>query len=859
MQLFTRILGCILLYLSTAVILPAQDQASLFYYLPNISYDPAVPDPASFFGQNIGDRHLTHDEILLYIRRLSVVNKRVQLLEYGRTHEGRSLVCLVITSPDNQQRLESIKAQRQRIADPLEVDPPDPAALPAVWYAGYSIHGNEASGSHAALLFAYYLLAAQTPEVDEFLNHTVVLLDPCFNPDGLQRFSGWVGTRRSLHTATDPAADEFNEPWPRGRTNHYWFDLNRDWLVMQQPESPGRVGLFQAWKPNVLTDHHEMGSQSSFFFQPGVPSRVNPLTPSRNQELTGKIATYHAELLSKNGIAFFSEENYDDFYYGKGSTYPDVHGCIGILFEQASSRGSAQETHNGLLSFPYTIRNQVFSSLSTMQAVKTLRVELNAWLRDFYRESMQSARQSDCKAYVLGHPEGPAALQALREILDRHGINWYGLAQAVTLSNRTFQPGKALVIPLEQAQNRLIRGMFSRETQFADSIFYDISAWTLSYAMGLDFAEAYSKDLPERWTGAKQFLPPEEIVFLSKRTERPYAFLLSGTHPGIHTLLSKLFQKGIRCKIAMAPFQAAAQSWPAGTILVPVAAQNIPFENLENILTENRPPDLAVAAVSNGLTAAGPDLGSEQFKWLREPKAIMPTGTGLSPESAGEVWHLMDTRIGMPLTMVDVARFASINLADYNTLILPEGNYPSSMVERVRQFAQEGGTVIALGSALRWLKNAGLAQVQFRQTPGASESLRRPYSHLDEDRAALRIPGSILEAELDLSHPLCFGYHRQRLPMFVADTLFAEPAKNVYAMPAVFSARPLLAGYLHAKHQRLVSNAVAVGVYGYGRGRIVFFAGNPNFRAFWYGTNRLFLNAMFFGELIDRDAMERKN
>ncbi|MCB0545634.1 MAG: zinc carboxypeptidase, partial [Saprospiraceae bacterium] len=291
---------------------PAQTAPSLQYYLPDISYDTAIPTPAAVLGYEVGAWHVTHDQLLAYMRSLDQASDRISIVEYGRSHENRPLICLIITDPANRARLDEVKAARNRLVNPVAGALEVSADLPAVNYMGYSIHGNEASGSNAAMIVAYYLAAAQTPEVQNLLKNTVILLDPCFNPDGIQRFSSWVNSRRSRNGATDPVADEFNEPWPKGRYNHYWFDLNRDWIVAQQPETRGRVALFQEWHPNVLTDHHEMGSHSTFFFQPGVPSRVHPITPLRNQELTAQIAVYHAKKLSGEHVLFYSGENFDD-------------------------------------------------------------------------------------------------------------------------------------------------------------------------------------------------------------------------------------------------------------------------------------------------------------------------------------------------------------------------------------------------------------------------------------------------------------------------------------------------------------------------------------------------------------------
>ena len=274
--------------------------------------------------------------------------------------------------------------------------------IPVVFYAGFSIHGNEASGVNAALLAGYHLAAAQGDEIEKDLANTVILFDPCYNPDGMQRFSSWVNSRKSFVTSTDPLDNEHNEPWPGGRYNHYWFDLNRDWMVAQHPESQARIKSFQKWKPNILTDHHEMGTNASFFFQPGIPSRVHPLTPAKNIELTKRMGEFHAKALDDLGSLYFTQESYDDFYYGKGSTYPDVQGAVGILFEQASSRGHAQESVNGILRFPFTIRNQFTTVLSTLNAIRAMRIDFLNHQRQFYNDMASESAKDPIKAYVFG-------------------------------------------------------------------------------------------------------------------------------------------------------------------------------------------------------------------------------------------------------------------------------------------------------------------------------------------------------------------------------------------------------------------------------------------------------------------------
>jgi len=841
--------------LLSAALLFAQQKPDLGYYLPPANYNPAIPTPAQHLGYEVGEQHVTHDQLLGYMRELDRASDRITMREYGRSHENRPMMCLTITAPANHSRLEDIRTERLRLIDPSASSRVEVKNLPAVNYMGYSIHGNEASGSNAALAVAYYLAAAQTAEVEQLLQNTVILLDPCFNPDGLQRFSTWVNSRRSRHGSNDPAGDEFNEPWPQGRTNHYGFDLNRDWLVTQQPESVGRVAILQAWKPNVLTDHHEMGSNSTFFFQPGVPSRVNPITPARNQVLTAKIATYHAASLNEKRVQYFTGESFDDFYYGKGSTYPDANGCVGILFESASSRGSAQETENGLLTFPYTIRNQVLTSLSTLKAVQEMRVELNEYLREFYRTALDEARRDEVKGYIFADNRDLPG-RTLLNLLLQHNIQVQNLGENATLNGQTYSKGSAFWVPTEQPQYRLVKGIFDRQTKFQDSVFYDISAWTLPDAFGLQWAAVKAKDFNPRWANAGPGVSLTSRYGVSQIAQPAYAYVIGAVGYEVPTVLTALLKANIRVKVAMQPFEADGQKFEAGCLIVPSEKQPLD-ETALLARVKNLAGELPVFPVNNGLTAEGPDLGSSNFAVVRQPKVLMVSGSGTNVADMGEIWHLLDTRYGLPCTIVDAARFGSLNLSKYNVLVLADGSFERLPLDKIREWVSGGGTIVATGASLRWLKNAGLLALEYRNAPTDLPG-RRPYGELADDRGARNLPGAIFEAELDRTHPVCFGYERDRLPMFLGDTIFVAPAKNPYATPALFTKDALLAGYVHPKQRPLVNGSAAIVVGGTGRGRIIAFPGNPNFRAFWYGTNRLFANAVFFGNLVNGEAVERK-
>ena len=319
----------------------------------------------------------------------------------------------------------------------------------------------------------------------------------------MQRFSTWANQHKSKNLVSDPNSREFNEVWPGGRFNHYWFDLNRDWLPAVHVESQNRLAWFHKWKPNILTDHHEQGSNATFFFQPGVPSRVNPLTPEKNQELTGKLAKFHAAFLDRIGSLYFTKENYDDFYYGKGSTYPDINGAIGILFEQASSRGHLQQTSNGLLSFPFTIRNQFVTALSTLEGAKALRKEFLQWQRDFYKSAITEAAADPVKAFVFGAENYEARTGLFVTMLQRHQIEVYSLKNSVRVGDTEIKEGASFIVPLNQRQYRVIKTIFEKTLTYKDSLFYDITAWTMPLAFGIPYAELNAAQFRNELLGEK--------------------------------------------------------------------------------------------------------------------------------------------------------------------------------------------------------------------------------------------------------------------------------------------------------------------------------------------------------------------
>ena len=825
---------------------------SLSYYLPTTNYNPAIPTPESVLGFPVGEQHAEPAQMAAYYRALADASPRVTLQEYGHTYEQRPLYLLTITTEANQQNITQLQAQHRRASDPSASEAADADTAPAVVWLGYSVHGNEPSGANAALLVAYYLAAAPAADVAPLLGQTIVLMDPFINPDGLNRFATWANTHKGQVINADPQNLEQNEAWPRGRTNHYWFDLNRDWLLQQHPESRGRLEMFHAWKPHVLTDHHEMGTNSTFFFMPGIPSRNHPLTPDRVFELTRALGTYHAAGLDSIGSLYFTEESYDDFYFGKGSTYPDVNGAVGILFEQASSRSHAQESDHGVLTFPFTIRNQVVVSFTTLRGAAALRPELLSYQRDFYRNALAEAAQDPVQAYAFGSADDPARTYHMAEVLRRHQIQLYRLQQTITTDEHTFTPEGSYLIPLQQPQYRLVQALFEQRTSFTDSLFYDVSAWTFPLAYNLPFAAL----------SARQFNRGEAVDTLTfPRGERvggpsSYAYLIEPQGYYLHRALYRLLDAGVNVKVATEPLtDSSGKTFAAGTLLVALGIQqDVPADTVHRLMQRIADQDaLTVHAAPTGLTGQGLDLGSRNFSRVQKPEVALLVGGDVSSYDAGEVWHLLDQRYAMPLTLLDVSHLNRADLSRYTTLVMVDGSYGAidkSTQDKLKRWLGAGNTLVAQQGAGQWLSDHDLGGVAYHKTEADSVP-PRPYALRDTYRGAQVIGGAIFATEVDLTHPVAYGLTRERLPVFRNGDAMIRRGRNPYAYPVVYTDDPLLAGYISAPKAEALRNTAAVAVTKSGKGTVIVFADNPNFRAYWYGTNKLFMNSLFYGQIVE--------
>ncbi|NKI35390.1 peptidase M14 [Wenzhouxiangella sp. XN79A] len=823
---------------------------------------PGLPTLNTLLGFEPGARHPRNDELVRYYRALAEVSDRMTIETIGRSSGGREQVLAVFGTPDRLARLDDLRRGR--------IEASRDGEGPVVVWLGYSVHGNEASGASAAPIVAWWLAASDDPEVAAWLEHVVVVMEPVINPDGVDRFAHWANMHRGRNPSADPNDREHNEGWPNGRTSYYWFDLNRDWLPLTHPVSRNRIRHYRQWRPHVLTDVHEMGSRSTYFFQPGIPERNNPATPERVYALTARIAEYHAERLDAAGEPYYSRESFDDYYLGKGSTYPDLTGGVGILFEQGSSRGHVMDTPYGRRTFAEAIANQVRTSLSTLEASVALRDELRAHQADFFAEALDNDRRG---GWLLGDGGDPARAERLLAMLVGHGIDVRTVSGAISIDGREFPAGSAWAIPARQDLGRFVEAIFDTPTELPMETFYDVSAWPLQYAFDLPLEPV--RRLPA--TGAAL----TEATLAGPAPDSPavdaVAWAIDWRQHRAPAVLAALLADGYRVQAAEAPMTLQTSSgtldFDRGSVVVHGGIQPDHLAPVaERLAALGERHAVAIHAVRSGLARDGLDLGSPSLPVIEPPRAALLTGDGLNPYSAGALWRWFDVHLDQPVTMLDVTDLPG-ELDDYTHLLLPGGRYDGfgdAFEARLVEFVRGGGQLIAVRNAAAWVESLDLGWSFIDEEAGDADPDTTParYADFELDAARRLIGGSALAVTLDPTHPLGWGYGRarsddaddrrddrrdnRRLVLFRQGAHVLKTTDNRYARPARYTESPLVAGYLAAPVAEELAATTAIGADRFGGGLVVRIADDVVFRGYWAGAERLLANALFHGQQVRR-------
>lgn len=859
-----------LLFIAVIIVYPAVSQD---YFLGgNGPYNPDIPTPETFLGYPIGTHHTRYDRLVSYMEELASISDRASIEIYGNTYEYRPLIILTVTDPANLTDIENLRAKHLQVCNP-NTTVADFSDLPVFINLGYNVHGNESSSSEAAMLTAYTLVASTNESVLDYLKNAIIFIDPTINPDGRDRHTHWANMYKGDPMVEDPMDAEHNEDWPRGRTNHYWFDLNRDWLLGIHPESRGKLNWYHRWYPNVVTDFHEMGTNSTYFFEPmKVNGSQDPIMPKENYtKLNETFARYFQESLDKIGSFYFTKEIFDGTYPGYGSSYPDLQGGLGLLFEQASSRGHVQKTTTGKITFAFTIRNQFTSSLATIKAAVENKDMLYRYQQDFFKSAITRAEKNPVKAYVFGDRYDKNRTLAFIDKLLLHHVKVYRLGATVTKSGKTFDPSYAYVVPAKQPQYRMVQTMFETYKNYTDSVFYDASAWSVANFYNMPYT-----GITGTFKTGDEISDTDNLVAVPEVSPSQYAYLISWDDYFAPALLYFLQKNGAVIKAAFKPFSASVEGvkkdFSYGTLMIPVSLQKISSDSLYSVIKEaSIMYRIPVFAVSTGYSVKGIDLGSRYFMPVQKPEALMFVGDGVSSYEAGEVWHLLDTRVDMPITKVQLRNFNRIDLSKYNVMVMVSGSYnqlDSAKRQKISTWTASGNTLITIRTASSWAIKKKLVKESLiedkdklkdkdkdkdkEDTDKNDKPVKRlPYVDARENIAKNRVGGAIFEVDLDITHPLAFGYRDNRLPVYRNSTVWIAPSKNAYATVARYTTNPHIDGFITKKNLNdfLIPSASLI-VSPLGKGRVVLFADNPNFRGSWYGTNRLFLNALFFGNHI---------
>lgn len=814
-----------------------------YFYEKYQPFDEAIPSPAEFLGYEIGARHTRHDLIVSYLEKLAELSNKATLVEYGKTHEGRKLVLLTISTQENISNLEDIKKRHLAFTDPNLSTSNDPS-LPIIINLAYNVHGNEPSSSEAALLSAYTLVASQSGEIKKYLENAVIFVDPTINPDGRDRHTQYANSYQGNPLVADPQDAEHNEYWPRGRTNHYWFDLNRDWLLGINPESRGKVKWYHTWYPNVVTDFHEMGSQSTYFFEPMKPNgSLDPIMPKENYEdLNNLFGDYFAKALDSIGSLYFTREAFDGTYPGYGSSYPDIQGGLGLLFEQASSRGHKQTTAFGEITFPFTIRNQFTSSITTVRAAVENKEILRDYQKEFFKSAMLNSAIKGIKAYQFGDSYDQNRVKAFIDKLLLHQVEVYKSGD------------KAFVVPTSQPQYRMVQSFFETYNKYRDSVYYDASAWSVAnfYNMKYRGLRKYSKG--DRVTKTEGLFTPDAVE------KSPYAYIIDWDDYNAVAALYYLQSNGLVISSSFKPLSVSSggkeRSFNYGALVLAVSLQKKSDEEVYQLVKKVQEKyQVPIYGVSTGYTIKGIDLGSRLIKPVTMPKAAMIIGEGTRSYEAGEVWHLLDTRVNMPITKLPLRRFDDSKLDGYNTLVMVSGEYELSEKEqeKITNWVKKGNTLITIGTASKWVIDKKIVKETLTVFSKDSTDVKRlPYVDASENLGREEIGGIILSADLDNSHPLGFGYRDKSIPVYKNNNVWLSPSKNEYSTVLQYSKNAHIDGYISkANTDNFLKSSASLIISPLGAGRVVLFADNPNFRGSWYGTNRLFLNALFLGDKIN--------
>ncbi len=851
----------VLLFISVTASAQIQEAIDRFKFDQDVTYNASIPSPSEFLGYELGEEYTFHYQVMDYFEKLAELSDKITFHEYARTYENRSVNYAIITSEENQTNIDDIRESNLKIAnDPGSVSVSDE---PIVVWMSYNVHGNEPSSSEAAMQTAYRLVAGTDSETKNMLQNSVVIIDPMINPDGRDRYVYWYKSSQANILNTNYEDLEHDEIWPGGRTNHYWFDLNRDWVWLIHPESQGRIKVYQEWMPQVHIDFHEQGFNNNYFTMPG--------TTPRNHELPEDYETW-ADVFGRGAITEFDKaqvnfetrERFDFFYPGYGSSYPSIMGGIGMLAEQGghSMGGRAVETNDG---YVLTLRQRVFDHYKNgISIVKTSVDNRESLIEYFQAARSQSTQKGNTKAYILPNnsndytydvvnlmlKQGVEVEQATDDFTLRNAMNYWDGSS----SSRGFEEGD-FIIKTNQPAHLFINTIMRRQLEIKDSVMYDMSTWSVPIAYNLDAAWTTSNVGVETTTLTEELVHPNGV----EDGNATYAYTIDWEQRNAPKALAQLWKHGYKVRSAEKGFTKDGISYSRGSLVILLGRNKHKESSIHaDMKSIAEYADVEIKGFNTGRMDSGSDLGSPSMQPIDEPKVGLMMDDGFSSYTAGQIWFLFDQWTEFGISRIRSDRVGNLRWNEYDVIIMPGGGgglnniFSESAREGLKTWIRNGGTLVATEGSSAWLTKdqSGITPAELFEVEEDKdkESEIDPaaytrYADQEDSSGLRRIPGSGFKGIIDNTHPLAFGM-KDRLYSLKFGTNGLKPNTAFSTVGYYATENVLASGYASNENKKNAEGMAFAAVHEMGQGKVVFLLDNTQYRMFWVGPARLMQNAV---------------
>jgi len=803
-------------------------------------YAQEIKSPSDFLGYELGSQFSRHAAVVDYFNHIAENSKQVEFHTYGKTNERRPLTYAVISSEENLRNLDQIKEAHLKNAGIGSGNQNSEIAI--VWLS-YNVHGNEASSTEAAMKTIYSLIT----EKKEWLQNTVIIMDPCVNPDGRDRYANWYNQVKTEPYNISQEATEHHEPWPGGRPNHYLFDLNRDWAWATQVETQQRLKIYNQWLPHIHVDFHEQGINDPYYFAPAAEPFHEVITPFQRDFQT-RIGKNNAKYFDEEGWLYFTGERFDLLYPSYGDTYPTYMGAIGMTYEQAGHgrAGLGIKTDEGyILTLKDRLEHHYTTGLSTIEVASKNASELNEEFQNYF-----SDQDFEYKSYALnGNPD---KLETLKELLNKHQID-YSYANTGKIKGYSFNKSgngdldsneNTLVVSTNQPKAKMVKVLFEPKTKLTDSLTYDITAWSLPYAYGLD-AVASNKTI----SGSEK-LKNQNI----QNSENPNGagYIAKWNSMQDAQFLADLIKKDIKVRFSEVSFKSNGQEFEPGSLII-TKSDNLKTKNFDSKVIEiANHHRRQLLTTETSFAGSGPDFGSSEIKIINNQKIALLKGNEVSSLNFGEIWYFFEQDLKYPVTPLNTEYFSNVNLESFDVLIIPEGRYHGFMDEeiskKISSWVQSGGKLVAIGNAVGSFTDKegfGIKENDEVEKDSIHQKANlTPYAQRERESIKNLITGSIIKTKVDNTHPMGFGYDDTYFTLKLSSDSYSL-LNNGFNVSYIEEPE-VVSGFAGSEAIKNLKNSLVFGEVPMGKGSVIYMVDNPLFRAFWENGKLFFANTLFF-------------